>query len=110
MSDDRVQLRYTGDQATTFTRHGIEVEPGCTFDAPAAALLSLMRRADVEHEAECPAPPCRCGEEPQSQEMEAPEASEAASDGQDGETKGGRRSGGRGRSGTPTVKNGTEEQ
>jgi hypothetical protein len=91
LSDDRVRLRYTGDQATTFPHHGIgEVEPGGTFDVPASALPSFLRRADVE--------------------PEAPEASEAASDTQDGETKGGRRSGGRSRSGSPTGKNGTGEQ
>ena len=91
MTDDRVRLRYTGDQATTFPHHGIgEIEPGGTFEVPAGDAERFTRRADVE--------------------PEAPEASEAASDTQDGETKGGRRSGGRGRSGSPTGKNGTGEQ
>lgn len=81
-NDEPVQLRYAGEQATTFTGHGIgEVEPGATFDAPVSALLSLMRRADVEHAEECHAPPCRCGEEPQPQ---------AAGSGSSGKPKGGR--------------------
>jgi hypothetical protein len=84
-NDEPVRLRYTGEQATTFTGHGIgEVEPGGTFDAPVSALLSLMRRADVEHDGECPQPPCRCGEEPQPQ---------AAESGASGKPKGGRRRG-----------------
>jgi hypothetical protein len=106
LSDEQVRLRYTGDQATTFTGHGIgEVEPGGTFDAPVMALLSLMRRADVEHDGECPQPPCRCGVE-----AAARAASEDASASQEGETTGGRRSSGRSRSGSPTGKNGTGEQ
>lgn len=88
-NDELVRLRYTGDQATTFTHHGIgEVEPGETFEVPAADAGRYARRADVEHA----------------------EASEAASDTHDGDTKGGRRPGGRSRSGSPTGKNGTGEQ
>ena len=83
-TDEPVRLRYTGDQATTFTHHGIgEVEPGETFDAPASALLSLMRRADVEHEGECLAPPCRCGEEAKAETQPGSAAT--------GKPKGGRR-------------------
>jgi hypothetical protein len=89
LNDEPVRLRYTGDQATTFTHHGIgEVEPGAEFEVPAADAQRFTRRADVE----------------------LAEASEAASDTQDGETKGGRRSGGRSRSGSPTGKSGTGEQ
>jgi hypothetical protein len=98
-------------QATTFQRPGVgSLQPGDEFDVPAEAVLPFMRRADIEHAGECHAPPCRCGEEPQPQEREAPGASEAASASQDGETSGGRRSGGRSRSGSPTGKNGTGEQ
>lgn len=48
-NDERIRLRYTGDQATTFTHHGIgEVEPGAEFEVPAAAADRFARRADVE--------------------------------------------------------------
>ena len=113
MSSDRIPLRYTGVQATTFQTPGVgHVEPAGEFEIPLSLLLSFMRRGDIEHVGKCPAPPCRCGEEPEPQEPEAPEASEAASDSQDGETSGGRRSGGRSRSGSgsPDGKSGTGEQ
>jgi hypothetical protein len=110
-NDDRVPLRYTGVQATTFQTPGVgHVEPAGEFEIPLSLLLSFMRRGDIEHVGKCPAPPCGCGEEPEPQEPVAPEASEAASDSQDGETSGGRRSGGRSRSGSPTGKSGTGEQ
>jgi hypothetical protein len=102
---DTFRLRYTGEQAATFQQPGVGyVEPQGEFDVPAEALLSFMRRRDIEHAGECPAPPCKCGEEPE------PEASEEASASQEGETIGGRRSGGRARSGSPGGKSGTGEQ
>jgi hypothetical protein len=108
-NSEPVRLRYTGVQATTFQTPGVgHVQPGGEFDVPPSLLLSFMRRPDIEHVGKCPAPPCLCGEEPQG--AEAPEASEAASDSHDGEISGGRRSGGRGRPGSPTGKNGTGEQ
>lgn len=60
------RLRYTGVQPTTFQHDQVgHVEPGGEFDVPGDRLLAYMRRADIEHAGECPAPPCRCGEEPQ---------------------------------------------
>jgi hypothetical protein len=55
-------LRYTGDVPVTFMEAG-HVEPGAEFTVPGERLPGFMRRADVEHAAECPRPPCRCGEE-----------------------------------------------
>jgi hypothetical protein len=110
LTDDTVRLRYTGDQATTFQAPGVgHLQPGDGFEVPPELVLSFMRRADVEHVGKCPSPPCRCGEEPVPRGPEDPEASEAASDSQDGETSGGRRSGGRSRSGSPKGKNEVSE-
>jgi hypothetical protein len=70
-----VRLKYTGTQATTFQEPGVgHVEPGGEFEVPADRLLSFMRRADIEHAAECPSPPCKCGQEP---EPPAPAAKES---------------------------------
>lgn len=84
-TDERIRLRYTGTHATTFQRPGVgHLQPGDEFDVPAEAVLAFMRRADIEHVGECPAPPCRCGEEPEHQ---------AAESGISGKPKGGRRRG-----------------
>lgn len=89
MSTDPVRLRYTGEQAVTFQFPGVGyVEPGGEFGAPAEAVLSFMRRADVEHAGECPAKPCRCGEEPE------PSAPQEAESGISGKPRGGRRGSG----------------
>jgi hypothetical protein len=62
---DLVRLRYTGEQAVTFQFPGVgHVPPQGEFGVPPEALLSFMRRADIEHAGECHQPPCRCGEEP----------------------------------------------
>ena len=62
------QLRYTGYQAVTFQEPGVGyVEPNGEFAVDESRLLSFMRRADIEHAGECPAPPCKCGEEPEPQ-------------------------------------------
>lgn len=83
MSEQTFPLRYTGDQAVTFMTHGVgEVEPGGTFGVPESALLAFMRRGDVEHDGECPAPPCAHGREPEPQ---------VAGNGASGKPKGGRR-------------------
>lgn len=71
MTEKTFPLRYTGDQAVTFMTHGVgEVEPGGSFEVPESALPSFMRRGDVEHDGECPQPPCKCGgdREPQAPE------------------------------------------
>lgn len=74
MSEDRVRLRYTGDQATTFPHHGIgEVEHNGTFEVPAGDAERFTRRADVEHDGE------------------APEAEAQPGSGSSGKPKGGRR-------------------
>lgn len=97
------QLRYTGYQAVTFQEPGVGyVEPNGEFSVDESRLRGFMRRADIEHAGECPAPPCKCGEEP--------EASDDKSARQDGDTSGGTRSGRRGRAGSPSGKNGTGEQ
>jgi hypothetical protein len=60
------RLRYTGVQATVFeTGHVGCVEPGGEFAVDASLLLRFMRRPDIEHAGGCPAPPCRCGQEPE---------------------------------------------
>lgn len=70
------RLRYTGDQATTFQAPGVGyVEPGGEFTVDGSLLLSFMRRPDVSHARECPAPPCQCGEEPGPQEVSGPRPS-----------------------------------
>lgn len=74
MRDEKTfPLRYTGDQAVTFMTHGVgEVGPERgTFEVPESALASYMRRGDVEHDGECPSPPCRCGGEPGRQAPES---------------------------------------
>lgn len=89
MSNSPVRLRYTGEQAVTFQRPGVGyVEPGAEFGVPADAVLSFMRRADIEHAGECPAPPCKCGEEPEPE----PPALQEAESGTSGKVKGTRRS------------------
>ena len=70
MSSGPARLRYTGSHATTFTEAG-HVEPGGEFSVPADRARGYLRRADVEHAGECPAPPCKCGEEPEP-ELEVP--------------------------------------
>lgn len=89
------QLRYTGEQATSFQPGGY-VEPGGTLTVDEELLPGFLRRPDVEHSADCP-----CGNGG---------ASEDSSADQDGETSGGGRSGRRGRSGSPTGKNAGGEQ
>jgi hypothetical protein len=72
------RLRYTGEQATVFQEPGVgHVEPGGEFTVDASRLLSFMRRADIGHAGECPAPPCRCGQDP-APGPQAPGAGEAA--------------------------------
>jgi hypothetical protein len=68
------RLRYTGVKATVFMHDQVgHVEPDGEFDVPEDRLLAYMRRADIEHAGECPAPPCRCGNEPEADpEPEAP--------------------------------------
>lgn len=62
------RLRYTGELAATFQEPGVGyVEPGGEFTVGDSLLLGFMRRADVSHAGECPAPPCKCGEEPEPQ-------------------------------------------
>ena len=88
MSEKTFPLRYAGELATTFQRPGVgHLEPGSKFSVPESALLSFMRRGDVEHDGECPAPPCRCGEEPERA------ARQATASGTSGKPKGGRRRG-----------------
>jgi hypothetical protein len=66
LTSDPFRLRYTGEQAATFQQPGVgHVEPGGEFGVPPEALVSFMRRRDIEHAGECPQPPCRCGEEPE---------------------------------------------
>ena len=48
-----------------------EVESGGTFEVPESALPSFMRRADVEHDGECPQPPCKCAGDRESQAPES---------------------------------------
>lgn len=101
------RLKYTGSHAQVFQTGNVGLlEPGAEFDVPDELLRRFMRRPDIEHAVECPSPPCRCGDEPQPR----PEASEDASRRQDGDTSGGTPSGRRGRSGSPSGKNGTGEQ
>jgi hypothetical protein len=86
-----VELRYTGEQAVTFQFPGVGyVEPKGEFSVPPEAVLSFMRRADIEHAGGCPVPPCRCGEEPEP-EPSAPQESES---GTSGKPRGGRRGSG----------------
>lgn len=88
MSTEPVRLRYAGEQAVTFQHPGVgHVEPGGEFDVPAEAVLSFMRRADIEHAGECHQPPCRCGEEPRPE----PPATQEADSSTSGKPKGGRR-------------------
>lgn len=85
-SEKTFPLRYTGELATTFQRPGVgHLEPGAKFSVPESALLSFMRRGDIEHDGECPAPPCKCGSEPEPD----PDAGQAS--GASGKPKGGRR-------------------
>jgi hypothetical protein len=103
------QLRYTGDHATVFQTGNVGlVEPGDEFAVPDELLIRFMRRPDVSHAGECPAPPCRCGEDlqPEPEPEGVPEASYPASASQDADTSGAGRSGRRGRSG---ASNGTTE-
>lgn len=84
----RERLRYTGVQATTFRAPGAgHVEPGGEFDVDASLLLSFMRRPDIEHAGECPAPPCRCGSEPEPE----PAAPQVPESGTSGKPRGSRR-------------------
>jgi hypothetical protein len=62
-----MKLRYTGVQPTTF-RAGGWVEPGDELDVPDDKAHTYLRRADVEHAEECPAPPCQCYLDPQDEE------------------------------------------
>ncbi len=90
MSNEQVRLRYTGEQAVTFQYPGVgHVEPGGEFSVPVGALLSFMRRADIEHAGECHQPPCKCGEEPEPE----PPAPQEAESGASGKPKGSRRGG-----------------
>lgn len=85
-------LRYTGELATTFQAPNVGyVEPGGTIAVGDDLLSGFLRRADVEHPAECP-----CGKGG---------ASEDSSADQEADTSGAGRSGRRGRSGSPTGKN-----
>lgn len=69
------RLRYTGVQATVFQHDNVgHVEPLGEFDVPDDRLLSYMRRGDIEHAGKCPAPPCRCGGEPQPEPGPEPAA------------------------------------
>lgn len=82
-----VRLRYTGKHATVFMEPGVgAVEPDGEFDVLEAEAERYLRRADVAL------------------------ASEDSSASQDADTSGAGRSGKRGRSGSPTGKNGTGEQ
>lgn len=128
------QLRYTGDHATVFQTGNVGlVEPGDEFAVPDELLLRFMRRPDVSHAVECPAPPCRCGEDPQPEPEQsqaegndgdssgtdtetadhseasaalerAPDASDSTSRVQEADTSGAGQSGRRGRSSSPTGK------
>lgn len=103
------RLKYTGSHEQVFQTGNVGlVEPGGEFGVPDELLRRFMRRPDVEHAGECPVPPCRCGQEPQPEP--APEASDDTSRAQDADTSGGTPSGRRGRSGSPSGKNGTGEQ
>lgn len=83
-----VRLKYTGTQATTFQEPGVgQVEPGEEFEVPPGRLLAFMRRSDIEHAGECPAPPCKCGQEPEP-------VTEPQAPGGNGKPKGSRRTGG----------------
>lgn len=67
------RLRYTGEQAAAFQTGRVGyIEPGGEFSVPDDLLVSFMRRADVEHAGECPAPPCRCDQEPQAPDETVP--------------------------------------
>lgn len=91
------QLRYTGELAVTFQAPGVGyVEPGGPIAVDDDLLPGFIRRADVEHDPECP-----CGKG---------DASEDSSASQDADTSGSGRSGRRGRSGSTSGKNGTGEQ
>lgn len=86
MSEKTFALKYTGVQATTFARPGVgHLEPGDTFTVPESALLAFIRRGDIEHDGDCPRPPCKCGQEPKT------EAAQAAGSGSSGKPKGTRR-------------------
>lgn len=62
-----VRLRYTGALPTSFMTGNVgEVEPNGEFSVPDELVRSFIRLADVEHAGPCPAPPCRCGEEPEA--------------------------------------------
>lgn len=82
------KLRYTGVQATVFQHDGVGlVSPDDPeFEVPEEVAERYLRRPDVER------------------------ASEDARRDQDGDTSGGTASGKRGRSGSPTGKNGAGEQ
>lgn len=75
------RLRYTGASLVSFLTGGVgEVAPGGEFEVDGQHLRSFMRRADVEHAGDCPAPPCRCGEESEAAQAPGPaEAAEAGS-------------------------------
>jgi hypothetical protein len=104
------QLKYTGELPQTFQTGNVGyVEPGAEFTVDESLLLRFMRRPDIEHAGECPAPPCQCGEDPKP-EPEKPAASDDASASQDADTSGAGQSGRRGRSGSPSGKKDGGEQ
>ncbi|NUP47552.1 MAG: hypothetical protein HOW97_09615 [Catenulispora sp.] len=41
-------LRYTGSTPVTFTRPGVEAEPGGTFEVPDDEAAGFLARADIE--------------------------------------------------------------
>jgi hypothetical protein len=85
-----IRLRYTGPETREFLEAGT-LEQNDEFEVGLARLRAFMRRPDIEHAGNCPAPPCMCGDEPAGEPETAGDAGTAPdgdgedSDGEDAE-------------------------